>query len=229
MFFVGYGVWPIAPRPLEGYFSVVVNAHSIPNGKPPAYYTDLKEHALKGYGFDAAENNRPETTYWAKMFLRNLQAFRFFKEHELINKKDYYFVGSSQGGMQACNMAAHFDKSTAVILNVPWLADIDGHTLCGRRATSMPKGTGVAYFDTAVAAQFLKCPAYIVSGLGDPTCNAGTQMALFNAIQAPKYLEFYQNKVHSYTIPWDNCMYPLGDVSLAGQYQEFTKTYYDWD
>lgn len=229
MFFQGYGVGPTNPKPLEDYFTVFVNAHSIPNNKPLPFYADLKDHGLKGYGFDAVENRKPETTYWAKMLMRDLQALRYFKDHELLNKKDYYFVGSSQGGMQACNMAAHFDRATAVILNVPWLSDIDGHELCGRRANSMPKGIGVTYFDTAVAAQFLKCPAYIISGLGDATCNASTQMALFNAIRSPKYLEFYQNKVHSFTIPWDNCMYALGDASLAGQYKEFTREYYDWD
>ena len=229
MFFQGYGVNPTVPKPLAGYFTVFMNAHSTPNDGSPAYYADQRDHALKGYGFDEEENRRPETTYWAKMLLRDLQALRCFRDHELLTKKDYYFVGSSQGGMQACNMAAHFDRATAVILNVPWLSDIDGHALAGRRENAMPKGTGVAYFDTAVAAQFLKCPAYIISGLGDPTCNASTQMALFNSIRSPKYLEFYQNKVHSFTIPWDNNMYALGDTSLSGQYGELTATYYDWD
>ena len=229
MFFQGYGVYPTSARPMEGFFTLCVNAHSISGSDSPEYYAQLRDHRLKGYGFDTEENRRPETTYWAQMLLRNLQALRCFKDHELLNKKEYYFVGSSQGGMQACNMAAHFDRATAVILNVPWLADIDGHELAGRRANSMPKGFGVTYFDTAVAAQFLKCPAYIISGLGDPTCNASTQMALFHAISSPKYLEFYQNKVHSFTIPWDNCMYALGDPSLAGQYPELTRDYYDWD
>lgn len=229
MFFQGYGVRPTEPKPIDGYFTVSVCAHAIPNRKPDAFYADLRDCELKGYGFDAEENKKPETTYWAKMFMRDLQALRYFKDHELLNKKEYYFVGSSQGGMQACNMAAQFDRATAVILNVPWLSDIDGHELCGRRANSMPKGIGVTYFDTAVAAQFLKCPAYIISGLGDPTCNASTQMALFNSIPSPKYHEFYQNKIHSFTIPWDNCMYALGDSNLAGRYKELTRDYYDWD
>jgi len=59
--------------------------------------------------------------------------------------------------------------------------------------------------------------------------HASTQMALYNAIKSPKYHEFYQNKVHSFTIPWDNCMYALGDPRLAGIYQEHTKDYYNWD
>ena len=129
--------------------------------------------------------------------------------------------------MQACNLAAHFDKASALILNVPWLSDTDGHEICGRKENTMPKGKGIAYFDTAVAAEFLNCPAYIISGMGDATCNSSTQMALFNAIKSPKYIEFYQNKIHSVTIPWGNEMYALGDLSLAEKNKEFTSAYYD--
>lgn len=229
MYFQGYGVRETPATPLKDYFTVHVNAHSIPNCGSEEFFADIRDTKLKGYGYDSIENEKGETTYWAKMFLRNLQALRFFKDHELLNKKDYIFIGSSQGGMQACNMAAHFEKASAVIMNVPWLSDIYAHDLCQRRANSMPKGYGVTYFDTAVAAQYLKCPAYIISGLGDPTCNSSTQMALFNAIKSPKYHEFYQNKVHSYTIPWDNNVYCLGDKSLASEYKEHTKTYYDLD
>ena len=229
MYFQGYGVNPATPEFHSGYFTVMVNAHCLPNSETPEFYANKRDNALKGYGFDAVENQRPETTYWAKMFLRNLQALHFFKDHELLNKKDYLFIGSSQGGMQACNMAAHSGVASAVIMNVPWLSDIYGHELCGRRANSMPKGIGVTYFDTAVAAQFLKCPAYIISGLGDATCNSSTQMALFNSINSPKYIEFHQNKVHSTTIAWDNCVYAMGDTSLADKYTELTKDYYDWN
>lgn len=227
--FQGYGVYPATPYPLKGYFSIIINAHSLPNEESGNFYADMRDNKLKGYGFDEEENASPEKTYWAKMMLRNLQVIRFFKDHELLNKKDYYFIGSSQGGMQACNMAAHFDKATAVILNVPWLSDIYGPEISGRRKNKMPKGFGITYFDTAVAAQFLKCPAYIISGLGDATCNASTQMALFNSIKAPKYIEFYQNKVHSFTIPWDRNMYALGDLSFSDKFMELTAQYYKYD
>ncbi len=225
-YFQGYGVNPVGAVPMDGYFSVSVNAHCIPNGQTPEFYADIRDNELKGYGYDDEENKNADTTYWAKMLLRDLEAVRFFKDHELLNKKDYIFVGSSQGGMQACNVAAHFDRASAVILNVPWLSDIYGHELEGRIKNRMPRGKGVIYFDTAVAAQFLKCPAFIISGLGDFTCNASTQMALFNSIKAPKYIEFYQNKVHSFTIPWDKQMYTLGECSLADEFAEITEQYH---
>ena len=228
MFFQGYGVEPATPMPVEGYFTVFVNAHSLPNDESEEFYTNLMDNQLKGYGYDAEENKKPETTYWAKMHSRDLQALRYFENHELINKKDYYFVGSSQGGMQACNVAAHFDKATSLIVNVPGMVDIDGDKLGGRIANKMPKGYGMTYFDAAVSAQFLKCPAYIISGLGDRVCNSSSQMALFNSIKSQKYIEFYQNKIHSYTIPWDNCMYNLGDLCLKEKYKDLTTMYYNW-
>ena len=229
MGFQGYGVRSADPKPIEGYLSVTVGAHAIPNGEKDDFYAELLTSRLRSYGYNEQENKSPETTYWVKMILRDLQAVRFFKNHELASGKEFYFVGSSQGGMQACNMAAHTDVATAVILNVPWLSDIYGHELCGRRDCKMPKGIGVAYFDTAVAAQYLKCPVYIIAGLGDSTCSASTEMALFNSISSTKYLEFYQNKVHSFTIPWDRNMYSLGDESLAGKFPELLRDYYDYD
>lgn len=229
MLYQGYGVKPATPEPVRDYFSVTVNAHCLPNGESEQFYANVRDNILKGYGYGEEENKNPNTTYWVKMMLRDLQALRFFKDHELVNKKDYYFVGSSQGGMQACNIAAHFDKSTAVILNVPWLSDIYGHEICGRRENKMPKGVGITYFDTAVAAQYLKCPAYIIAGLGDATCNSSTEMALFNSINSPKYIEFYQNKIHSFTIPWDRSVYALGDLRLADKFREHTLRYYEYD
>ena len=229
MLFQGYGVSAATAWPMDGYLTAHVCAHSMPNRESNEFYQSLRDGALKRYGFNDEENKRGETAYFVKMILRDLQVLHFLENHELLNGKDYIFVGSSQGGMQACNVAAQFEKATAVIMNVPGFSDVLGDMLAGRRKNAMPKGDGVAYYDTAVAAQLLKCPAYIIAGLGDPICNASTEMALFNAIPSQKYIEFYQNKIHSFTIPWDNRVYTLGDKSLANRYTEFTKMYYDWN
>lgn len=229
MLFQGYGVNSAVPNAVEGYFVVSVNAHCMPNCEAEEFYASLRDNALKGYGFDKEENKRPETTYWAKMLSRNMQAFRYFENHELINKKDYIFVGSSQGGMQAVNMAAHFDKATGVVLNVPWMSDTHADSLLRRIPNSMPKGNGIFYFDISISAGLIKCPVYIIAGLGDGTCNSSTEMALFNAIKSKKYIEFYQNKTHSFTIPWDNNVYTLGETSMADEFGEFTAVYYDWN
>ncbi len=229
LLFQGYGVTPATPWPKEGYLTVHVNAHALPNEESPAFYAAMRDGALKGYGYNAEENNKSDTTYFSKMLLRDLAVLRFFEHHELLNGKDYIFVGSSQGGMQACNMASLFEKATAAILNVPGFSDVMADELAGRRKNAMPKGAGVAYYDTAVAAQYLRCPTYIISGLGDSICCSSSQMALFNAIRAPKYIEFYQNKVHSFTIPWDERRYALGNEEIADTFSDFAKMYLGWN
>ena len=229
MLFQGYGVRSAPPHLLDGYLTVHVNAHPIPNGQSEEFYEELSRGILKDYGYDEKENERPETTYFAKMLLRDLAVLYFIKDHELLNKKDYVFVGSSQGGMQACNMAAHFDRASALLMVVPWLSDVYGHELGGRRENTMPKGEGIIYFDTAVAAELLKCPVYMISGLGDIVCNSSTQMALYNSIDARKYCEFYQNRTHSLRVPWDNNVSMLGDDGLVEAFKEHLGEYYNWN
>ena len=229
MLFQGYGVTPPSPWPMAGYLTVHVNAHALPNEEDAAFYAVMRDGALKGYGYKAEENRKSNTTYFSKMLLRDLAVLRFFEHHELLNGKDYIFVGSSQGGMQACNMASLFEKASAAILNVPGFSDVFADELLGRRKNAMPKGDGVAYYDTAVAAQYLKCPTYIISGLGDSICSSSSQMALFNAIRAPKCIEFYQNKTHSLTIPWDNHRYALGSEEIADAFFEIAKMYLEWN
>ncbi len=229
MLFQGYGVGPVVPIFKEGYLSVHVCAHAMPNDREPEFYGQLEKGALRDYGYIDEENKKPETTYWKEMLLRDMAVLKFFEKHELLNGRDYYFIGSSQGGMQACNVAAHFGRATGVLLNVPWLSDIYGHELCGYRKNTMPKGEGVCYFETGIAAELLECPVYIISGLGDYTCNSSTQMALYNAISSPKYIELYQNKIHSLTIPWDNAVYSLGEETLIEHFKDHTGAYYDWN
>lgn len=51
MFFQGYGVYPGNPRPLKDYFTVLVNAHSIPNRETDEFYSHIRDHKLNGYGY----------------------------------------------------------------------------------------------------------------------------------------------------------------------------------
>ena len=78
MGFQGYGIRPAKPMLFDGYLSVVVGAHAMPNDKDEEFYEDLRNNELGGYGYDEEENKNPDTTYWAKMMLRDLQAVRFF-------------------------------------------------------------------------------------------------------------------------------------------------------
>ena len=211
MIYRGYGVNAYSEYgPLEGTLAVWVNAHSIPNFETDKFYEKLRENELKDYGFDNTENQKPETTYWSKMFMRDLQAFRFFKDNPLINKKDYIFRGGSQGAMQACNMALHSGVATECELDVPWFADLGGTKKFGRLYGWRPDyADGLRYFDTAVAAKYLKCPVTIIAGLGDYVCPPSGEMAMYNGITAPKKIEFIQNQTHPYR-PVEKTTYTLG-------------------
>jgi len=56
MLFQGYGVNSAVPNAVEGYFVVSVNAHCMPNCEAEEFYANLRDNALKGYGFDKEEN-----------------------------------------------------------------------------------------------------------------------------------------------------------------------------
>lgn len=199
MTYRGYGVARVPTNACaDDRMIVSVNAHGIPNLEKDEFYDNLRENELKEYGYDNYENKNPQTTYWAKMFMRNMQVFAFLKEHPLLNKKDYIFQGASQGGMQACNMALHTGAATECELVIPWFADMAGYRKFARIKGCRPDyEPGLAYFDTALAARYLKCPIKITAGLGDYVCPPSGQMAMYNGISAPVELTFIQNKVHS--------------------------------
>ena len=196
----GYGVsafneiWGI-----ENTMLIATNAHCVPNHESPEYFANLKETTLKGFGFDKEENADPKTTYWAKMFRRNYQVFRYFKNHPLVNGRDIIFSGGSMGAMQAINMAAHTGCATECIAMVPWFSDLGAGENLGRLTGWRPAYLhGVKYFDTAVAARFIKCPISITAGLGDYVCPPSGQMALYNGVTTKKNITFIQNRTHSY-------------------------------
>lgn len=200
--FMPYGVNSCSLTPQPGYFDVVINAHAVPNGKPSSFYEEFKmKNNLYGYGFNDTENLKPETSYFHKMFARDLQAVRYFKDNEFGNGK-YVFQGMSQGGMQACIMAAHTDGlATQVNLTVPWFCDVGATKTLGRmsgwRPNDMP---GIHYFDTAIAAKYIdkKCMVSIEAGLGDYICPPSGIMAMYNEMTCTKSIQFIQNRTHEY-------------------------------
>lgn len=199
MNFQGYGVCGNEYNAEDGIMNVSVNVHSIYNRQPDEYYDNLANGELKEFGFSNEENKNPKTTYWAKVFIRDMQVLRFIKDNPLLNGKDFMFSGGSMGGMQACNMAAHSGVATQCHMFIPWMADLGGTKNCNRLYGWRPDYTeGLKYFDTAIAAKYLKCPADIGAGLGDYVCPPSGEVAIYNAISSPKEIRFVQNQTHPY-------------------------------
>lgn len=202
MHFMGYGVGKAPLIYTPDCLVIGVNSHPLENDFTPEQYAKIREEQYQGYGFDAKENEKPQTSYWYKMLLRDMQAFFIFKDHELLNKKDYVFIGGSQGGMQASHLAAHCGYATECRMDAPWCVDLWAPEKEKRMKGWRPDtSVALSYFDTGVAASYLKCPVYIEAGLGDFICPSSGEMAMYNAIKSPKMIRFMQNRTHSYRPP----------------------------
>lgn len=203
-FYMGYGVVSSWPRPRDGYLVVSVNTHAILNRQPDEYYENLAKTTLYDYGLKHDENVSPYTSYWRGVYVRNMQAYKYMIKHPLFNGKDIVFEGGSQGGFQACNMAAHTEGAATLLrMGAPWFCDIFAIKNANRikidwRPTD---NDGQRYFDTAVAAQYVKCPVNISGGLGDYCCPPSGMIALYNSFKSPKRLKMVQNKTHPYDPP----------------------------
>lgn len=178
--------------------TVWINAHSIYNRQPEEYYEKLSNGELKEFGFNNEENKNPKTTYWAKMFIRDMQVVRYIKDNPLLNG-EVLFEGGSMGAMRACNLAAHTGIATECHMDIPWFADLGGSKNCGRLYGWRPDyENGLRYFDTAIAAKYLKCPVKYAVGLGDYVCPPSGEAAMYNAITTEKEITYVQNQTHPY-------------------------------
>ncbi|MBQ4612543.1 MAG: acetylxylan esterase [Clostridia bacterium] len=212
----GYGVNGAEPMCLNDKLTISVGTHSIYNRQPPEYYANLQRGELQGYGFDETENEDPKTTYWAKVFIRDLLAVRYFKDHPLLNKKKYTFSGGSQGSMRACNLSAHSGIATECLLNIPWMCDLFAAETDGRIRGWFPKSqNGLRYFDTSIAAAHVTCPVDVVAGLGDYTCPPSGVYAMYRQIKSPKKIRFIQNKAHNTIIAPERDIYTIEGDTLT--------------
>ena len=202
MSFMGYGVSRANPAYNDGYITISMNAHDIPNDLLPSDYENLKKTKYSNYGWKNDENQKPETSYWWKMYIRNMQVYNYATHLPMFDGSNVEFSGGSQGGFQACNMAAHAGKAVYCYMSVPWFGNLYGNKVSARQQGWYPDpADGLRYFDTTVAAKYVKCKTEIGAGLGDYTCPPSSIMAIYNNLNCPATLDFIQNRTHSYTAP----------------------------
>ena len=202
---LGYGVRS-AKKPLrEGKSEIAleINAHGIDNGREPAYYENLRDTALKGYGFPAESNADPELSYWNGVALRVIRALEYLKSLPQWDGNTLIVSGRSQGGFQSLLAGGLDSDVTHVKVWVPWMCDISGRTLNSRVGSKfMPPWTdALGYFDSANHAKRIKADVEISSGLGDYVCPPSGQMVLFNNLSTSVKMTFSQGHTHGYTMP----------------------------
>ncbi len=199
--FRGYSVCGADPEPYDGMIVLQINAHGIENGREPAYYKALQEGALKGYGFNNAENAKPETAYFNGMMLRVMRALEYLKSRPEWNGKTLIASGGSQGGLQAVTAAALDRDVTRCNASKPWCCDLGGIKLGRLRGWRPDYADGLGYYDVVNMAKRVTCETFISAGLGDYVCPPSGVSVLYNNVKAPKTIEYIQGSTHGYTPP----------------------------
>ena len=180
----------------DGFLALDINAHGIPNGKPPEFYSDLASGELKGYSIRGRESR--DTLYFLGMYLRVIRAIDFLAAQPEWDGRTLVVRGSSQGGAQAIAAAGLDSRVSFFAAMVPAMCDHTG--AAAGRVSGWPKlvpngpdgkpDAGVReaarYFDGMNFASRAKAPAIFTVGFIDTTCPPTSVYATYNALKSPK-------------------------------------------
>ncbi len=179
-----------------------INAHGYELNQTIEYYKKFFASVSSNghdYAFDPVQNSDRLTAYFNGMALRVMRALEFVKTLPEWNGRDLIVSGGSQAGLQSL-WAAGLDKDvTAVEVFKPWCCDLAGHAKALRmRSIFAPSYTpALDYYDGAFHAKRIKCPVNIkIAGLGDFVCPPSGMMSMFNNLQVPAKIRFYQGEGH---------------------------------
>ena len=179
-----------------------INAHGFELNRDDAYYVDFFKSIRsngKEYAFDPIQNSDRNTAYFNGMTLRVMRALEFVKSLPQWDGKNLVVTGGSQAGLQSL-WAAGLDKDvTECQIFKPWCCNLAGHAKSARlESTFAPEYTpALDYYDGAFHAKRIKCPVNItVAGLGDFICPPAGMMSMFNNLQVPAKIRFYQGEGH---------------------------------
>ena len=167
----GAGVYTAWKDFTYGAIRFDVNAHGIENGKPKAFYQQLRSGKLANYSRRNADDR--DKFYFRNMFLRVLRALDYVKTLPEYDGQTLIVSGSSQGGAQTL-VAAGLDPDVKLIwAGVPAMCD-HGGILAGRESgwpklIQLKNGKPVnpdivrtaGYYDCAFFARRIKAEAYL--------------------------------------------------------------------
>ena len=175
----------------DGFISMDMNAHGIPNGKPKEFYAALSNGELKSYSTRGRESR--DTVYFHDMFLRLVRAIDFLTAQPEWDGRTVIVKGSSQGGYQSIVAAGLDPRVTFFVPGVPAGCDHTGFK--AGRVNGWPKfiPTGqlaapgvieaVRYYDAVNFATRTKASAFFTVGFIDSTCPPSSVYAAFNVVQ----------------------------------------------
>lgn len=147
----------------------------------------------KWYFYQGATSR--EDYYYHLSIIGAMRMVRYIQTIPEWDGRNLIFVGFSQGGGFSLMLAALFNESaTGVIAGQPALCDHFGRE-ASRRAgwpqllAHEPQAAGfAAYFDAALFASHIKCPAIVSAGFIDTMCTPSSVYAAFNSIPGAKQI-----------------------------------------
>ncbi len=192
----------------DGFLSMDINAHGLPNGKPEEFYKALADGALKTYRSDG--NGSRETVYFRGMFVRLQRALDFLASRPEWNGKTLAVVGHSQGGYQALVAGGLDPRVTFIGSGVPAGCDHTGMKV--GRVSGWPKLVPLVegvpapaaleasrYVDAVNFATRYRGEAVLSVGFIDRTCPPTSVYAAYNVLSGEKTMLNYPAMGHAAT------------------------------
>jgi len=191
----------------QGFLALDINAHGLPNGQPPKFYTDLAGGDLRDYRTRGRESR--DTVYFRGMFLRLVRALDFLTTQPEWDGKTAVVYGASQGGYQAIVAAGLDARVTFFAAGVPAGCDHTGFK--AGRINGWPKfiATGeqppanvaeaVRYYDAMNFATRTKAGAVFTVGFIDTTCPPSSVYATYNNVSGRKSIHHDPDAGHTST------------------------------
>lgn len=191
----------------EGFLSMDINAHGLPNGQPAEFYKKLAEEDLEDYRIDGRHNR--DGVYFKNMFLRLVRAIDYLTSRAEWDGRVMAVVGHSQGGAQALVAGGLDDRVTFIGAGVPAMCDHTG--MLRRRISGWPKFVPILedgkpdpvvaeisrYFDAVNFARRCHCEAIVSVGFVDRTCPPTGCYVAYNQLRGNKALVLRPSMGHA--------------------------------
>ena len=216
----------VTDRAAEGWLALNIEPHDVMPDQPKEYYDALPKE-LKEY--NTIETRNRDRNYFLYMYLGAIRAVDYLASRPDWDGKTLVVYGTSMGGQQALCAAGLHPKVTAMVINVPAGADVNG-TAHGRK-TGYPfwdpndaKVLETAqYFDTANCAARIKVPSLVSMGFIDTATPPVGIWAAYNQIQGPKQAAPMPDSPHNHlatpeqSMPWTRASAAWMSALLAGR------------
>lgn len=216
----------VTDRAAEGWLALNVEPHDVMPDQPQAYYDALPKE-LKEY--NTIETRNRDRNYFLYMYLGDIRAADYLASRPDWDGKTLVVMGTSMGGQQALCTAAFHPRVTAMLVNVPAGADVNG-TAHGRRTgypfwdANDPKVLETAqYFDTANCASRIRVPSLVSMGFIDTATPPVSIWAAYNQIKGPKQVAPMVDSPHNHlatpeqSMPWTRSSANWMSALVAGR------------